>query len=71
MHFSLCVLAVSSFETAVVVVIFVHFSFTDVSVIGKVVLSDSECEKVESKTFSLSPESAKHFFWLKVRRHEN
>ena len=48
MFFAVCVLAVSSFVT------FVLFSPSNVSVLGEVALSDSDCEFGESQTFSLS-----------------
>ena len=49
-----CVLAVSSFVIAVLVVLVVLFSPSDVNVVGEVALSESACEIVESQTFSLS-----------------
>ena len=55
-----CVLAISSFVTAVLVVFFVTVSSSDVAVIGEVALSESEREIVESQT-SLPPKSAKRF----------
>ena len=67
--FSVCVLAVSSFGIAVTVVPVVLVPSSDVCVIGEVVLSDSDCEIVESHTLSLS-RKREALFVESQKRHE-
>ena len=61
----MCVPAVSSFVTAVLLV---PGPPSDENVIGEVVLSESECETVESQTFSFSRKARNFFFVEKVQK---
>ena len=68
----MCVPAVSSFVTAVLLVLVVPVFPPDENVIGEVVRSESECETVESQTVSFSKKARNVFFFFveKSKRHE-